>query len=75
MPDEFSYTFRNHNILLTRDEVDRNWYVQVIAPTGCYACDGYWLNSAGKTLKEALQYAKEGAMLVKPLGVPEDGNG
>jgi predicted RNase H-like HicB family nuclease len=69
MADEFSYTFRRHSIELTREREDRNWYIRVRAPSGLHAYDGYWLDSAGKSLKEALQRAKEGAMLVKPRGV------
>ena len=71
MADEFSYTFRRHSIELTREHEDRNWYIRVRAPSGLYAYDGYWLNSAGKSLKEALQEAKQGAMLATSPGLPE----
>lgn len=71
MADEFSYTFRRHSIVLTRDAEDRNWYIRVRGPDGLHVYDGYWRDSVGKTLKEALAEAKHGAQL-KPyaaLGV------
>jgi predicted RNase H-like HicB family nuclease len=57
--------FKNHDITIQRDGDDTNWYIRVRAPNGLYAYDGYWLNSAGKSAKEALQEAKEGALLVR----------
>jgi predicted RNase H-like HicB family nuclease len=69
--DEFSYTFRRHSIVLTREDEDRNWYIVVTAPSGLKCYDGWWRDSAGKPLKDALQEAKEGAMLVKPVSGKE----
>jgi predicted RNase H-like HicB family nuclease len=66
MSDEFNYTFKRHDIALTRDREDANWYIRVRGPDGLHKYDGYWRESAGKTLKEALQEAKEGALLVSP---------
>ncbi len=66
MPGEFSYTFRQHSIVLTRDEPNSNWYIRVRAPNGCYAYDGWWRDSAGRPLKDALYQAKVGAGLIPP---------
>jgi predicted RNase H-like HicB family nuclease len=63
--DEFSYTFRKHSIVLSREDTDRNWYIVVTAPSGLKCYDGWWRDSVGKTLKQALQEAKEGAMLLR----------
>lgn len=71
MADEFSYTFRRHSIELTRDAEDRNWYIVVTAPSGLKCYDGYWLNSAGRSLKDALYEAKRGAMLIQPPSVSD----
>lgn len=64
MPDEFSYTFRRHSIVLTRDREDANWYIRVRGPDGLHVYDGYWRDSVGKPLKAALHEAKVGAGLI-----------
>lgn len=58
------HTYRKHQILLTRDSDGGDWYIQVIAPNGCYSYDGWWRDSACKTAAQALEEAKRGAMLV-----------
>jgi hypothetical protein len=63
--EEFSYTFRRHSIVLTRENENRNWYIRVRGPDGLHVYDGYWRESAGKTLKEALYEAKVGAQLIR----------
>lgn len=63
--DEFSYTFKRHSIVLTRDREDANWYIRVRGPDGLHKYDGYWRDSAGKPLKDALYEAKVGAMLIR----------
>lgn len=44
----------------------RNWYIRVRAPSGLYAYDGYWLNSQGKALDDAITEACTGACLWTP---------
>lgn len=66
MSDEFSYTFRRHSIVLTRDHEDANWYIRVRGPDGLHKYDGYWRDSAGKPLRDALHEAKVGAQLIRP---------
>lgn len=66
MADEFSYTFRRHDIVLTRDAEDRNWYIRVRGPDGLHVYDGYWRDSVGKPLKDAIYEAKMGAGLIPP---------
>lgn len=66
MSDEFGYTFKRHSIVLIRDREGSPWYIRVRGPDGRYKYDGYWRDSAGKPLKDALYEAKVGAMLLKP---------
>lgn len=54
--------YRKHDIHLNR-KPGRNWYIQVIAPDGQYAYDGFWRDSEGKSIKEAALEALNGACL------------
>jgi hypothetical protein len=40
------------------------FYIQVTAPNGCYAYDGYW-NQLDATIQDALQEALIGSGLIK----------
>ena len=73
MADEFSYTFKRCWIALAREDVDTDWYIRVRAPDGGLLYDGWWRDSAGKTLKEALYEAKAGSLLLpkRPSMDPE----
>ena len=61
--EDHSVTFRRHEIALTKDAPDRNWYIVVRAPSGLMCYDGWWHESTGKTWREALEEAKRGAFL------------
>jgi predicted RNase H-like HicB family nuclease len=60
---EVHVTFKRHEIVATQDQIGRDWYIRVTAPSGSYAYDGWWRDSAGKTVDEVLEEAKQGAML------------
>lgn len=64
--EEHRLTFRRHEITLSKDGPDRNWYIVVWAPSGLRCYDDWWHESANKTWHEALDEAKRGAMLTKP---------
>ena len=57
--------FKGHEIICTKDAPSKNWYIQVTAPNGIRAYDGWWADSAGKSAAEAIHEAKRGAMLIK----------
>ena len=61
--EEHSVTFRRHEITLTKDAPDRNWYIVVRTPSGLMCYDGWWHESTGKMWREALEEAKRGACL------------
>lgn len=61
---EVEATFKGHHIHGTQDKPGRDWYIRVTAPSGSYAYDGYWRDSAGKTADEVLDEAKDGAGLL-----------
>lgn len=59
----FQGRYKDHDIDLWREAHGKNWYIQVFAPSGRRACDGYWLNSSGKSIDEAIEEACVGACL------------
>lgn len=58
--------FRGHEITVERESRTENWYIRVTDPGGYRLYDGWWRDSAGKTVAEAFREAKRGALLVKP---------
>ena len=52
-----------YEIFLERDCPQRNWYIKVKGPDGCYAYDGWWNNSEFTTWQQALEEAKRGACI------------
>ena len=60
---EFWHTYREHQIHLEKIHPDRNWYIRVLCPDGCYGYDGFWEDSEDKSMREALAEAKQGALL------------
>lgn len=65
--------FRGHEITVERGSKDENWYIQVFSPSGGYAYDGWWRDSASKTVAEAFAEAKRGACLILAPGLKEKG--
>lgn len=43
---------------------DENWYIQVRAQDGCFVYDGYWETPRRLELKDAVDEALKGAMLL-----------
>lgn len=41
----------------------KDWYIQVVAPDGCYAYDGWWKDSSAKPIREVVAEAFHGARL------------
>lgn len=56
--------FKGHGIYIERDHPSVNWYIIVKAPDGCNAYDGWWLDSEGKPVDDAVKEALRGAMLL-----------
>ncbi len=73
---EFQGRYKQHDLDLMRDGWRSNWYIRVRAPSGLYAYDGYWRDSQGKSLDEAIAEACTGACLWTPnvelTGNPRD---
>ena len=63
-PEEHETTFKRHHISVTKNSLSKNWYIQVLHPNGSKLYDGWWRASENATWQEAIQEAKEGAMLV-----------
>ena len=57
-------TYRGHAIKLSREDFDDRWYIQVRDRRGCYAYDGFWKDSSGKSHGEAIYEACRGSMLL-----------
>lgn len=55
--------YKRHQIHLEKESPCKDWYIQVVAPDGCYAYDGWWRDSADKTEHEASAEAKRGARI------------
>ncbi len=63
---EFQGRYKQHDLDLMRDGWNSNWYIRVRAPSGLYAYDGYWRDSQGKSLDDAITEACTGACLWTP---------
>jgi hypothetical protein len=62
--------FKRHDITVSKDSLDANWYIVVTAPNGVRAYDGWWAESAAKTWCDAVSEAKHGAMLTPSAASP-----
>lgn len=60
----FEGRYKQHDIRIDRDDHRLNWYITVRAPDGCYVYDGWWRDSAHKTMDDAIFEACCGAMLI-----------
>ncbi|WP_234775230.1 hypothetical protein [Paraburkholderia tropica] len=47
------------------DDRDGRWYIEVHGPGGCYLYDGWWRNSEGKPVEDAVAEAFRGAQLIE----------
>lgn len=62
-------TINDHTIEIRRDSEEEDWYITVTAPCGMHDYDGWWTDSAGKTIEQALAEAVHGSCL---FDLPED---
>jgi hypothetical protein len=56
-------TYKDHKIHLSRESKKHQWYIWVYAPDGTLAYDGWWRNSEGKPIREAVAEAIRGACI------------
>lgn len=49
--------YEDHQIHISRQNKKSDWYIWVYAPSGALGYDGYWRDSAGKTIREAVAEA------------------
>jgi hypothetical protein len=64
--DCFNGRYKQHDIAIERVGGNRNWYIRVRSPSGIYAYDGYWTDSAHRSLDDAITEACAGACLWLP---------
>ncbi|KMN48740.1 hypothetical protein VL04_17360 [Chromobacterium violaceum] len=53
----------DHEINISRDTNDEDWYIRVYSPTGMMDYDGWRDDSANKSAEEAVIEALDGALL------------
>jgi hypothetical protein len=55
--------YKDYEIHLSRESPKRDWYIWVYAPSGDLAYDGYWRDSAGRPIREAVAEAIRAACI------------
>lgn len=63
---KFQGRYKNFDLELMRKDARALWYIRVLDPRGCYAYDGWWTDSVGKSLEDAVAEALQGACLWAP---------
>lgn len=63
-PEEHETIFKRHHISVSKDSLSANWYIRVTHPNGSMLYDGWWRDSASATWQEAVEEAKQGALLL-----------
>ena len=58
--------YKEHVVEVCKERNDKNWYIVVTGPSGCYCYHGWWRDSTNKTKREAVLEALQGAMLWTP---------
>lgn len=58
-----SARYKGCDISVSRPADDRDWYIHVTDAGGFSLYNGFWRDSAGKTMDEALEEACRGSML------------
>jgi uncharacterized protein (DUF2461 family) len=61
--ESYEGSYKKHAIYIFRDQDTGDWYIQVVAPNGTFAYDGWWASSEDKTIDQAIAEAKDGAQL------------
>jgi hypothetical protein len=59
--------YKGATITVDRERRAENWYITVILESGSYLYDGWWADSADRSMDEAIEEAKQGAWLDKEL--------
>ena len=73
-PEVHEARFRRHDITVSKDSDESDWYIVVTGPSGLRDYDGWWRESRGKTWEEAVEEAKRGAMLTTPIAARKQGD-
>ncbi|MNZ37486.1 hypothetical protein D3C78_549330 [compost metagenome] len=63
----------DHAIEISRENEGEDWYIVVTAPCGVHSYDGWWADSAEKTIEEALAEAVHGSCLFELPDEDEEG--
>ena len=61
--DSFYGIYKDHTVSVHRDRPGSDWYFIVTDPDGSYSTDGWWRDSAQKTMEEAIVESIVGAGL------------
>lgn len=63
--DTFTGVYKKHDIYINRDAIDRrNFYIEVVHPSGEHAYDGWWNSEdMNTTIDDAIKEAIDGAQL------------
>ena len=61
---DFQGRYKQHDLDMMRTDFCSCWYIRVCAPSGMYAYDGYWRDSQGKSMDDAITEACTGAGLL-----------
>ena len=61
---DFCGAYKGYTINIERDHPSQNWHIIVTAPSGEYVYDGWWRESEGKPVREAIHEALRGSMLL-----------
>jgi hypothetical protein len=64
--DAFQGRYKQHELDLLRSGDRADWYIRVRHPGGCYVYDGWWPESRGRTVDDAVAEACRGAGLWTP---------
>lgn len=67
--NEAVFTFRQHYFNLSRNRGE-DWSIEVTGPDDLHSYDGYWRDSARKTVKSAIVEACKGSLLEPPKKWP-----
>ena len=62
----FEGLHRGHYFDLSRESESDRWYIRVSAPDGCRTYDGWWRDSEGKSVDEAITEACHGSCINPP---------
>lgn len=61
--DYFDGSFDGHDISISKDHREDDFYIVVTSPDGTHAYDGWWNDSKDATIDEAVEEALDGAQL------------